>query len=62
MLSLAIMEVPWLRYYKKLPVFAGCAAVLSLLGAVIYILFLFPGDISADRTGNQRVFGATWPT
>lgn len=51
-----------MRYYKKLPVFAGCAAVLSLLGAVIYILFLFPGDISADRTGNQRVFGATYMT
>ena len=51
-----------MRVLKKLPLFIGIAAVFSLLGTVLYLLFFWPGDITADRTGNQLVFGATYMT
>lgn len=51
-----------MRALKKFPLLAGCAVAFSLLGAVIFILFFWPGDISANRTGNQLVFGATYMT
>lgn len=51
-----------MRLYRKLPALAGIAVVLSLLGVVIYLMFFFPGDISADRTGGQKIFGATYMT
>lgn len=34
------------------------AAVPLLI--TIYLLFWSPSDLSASRTGNQRVFGATY--
>lgn len=51
-----------MRALKKIPVLAGCTAALSLLGAVIFILFFWQNDISANRTGDQLVFGATYMT
>ena len=51
-----------MRALKKFPLLAGCAVASSLLGAVIFILFFWPGDIAANRTGNQLVFGATYMT
>ena len=51
-----------MRALKTIPVLAGCAAALSLLGAVVFILFFWQEDISADRTGDQLVFGATYMT
>lgn len=51
-----------MRRSRDISVFAGCAVVLSLLLAVVYLLFFCPKDISADRTGGQRVFGATYMT
>ncbi len=54
--------VIWLRLSKRLPMLAGITLSLCLLAAVIFLLFLWPGDITANRTGNQRVFGATYMT
>lgn len=51
-----------MRVFKNIPVLAGCVVPLSLLGVVIFILFFWQGDISADRTGDQLVFGATYMT
>ena len=51
-----------MRTLKNIPLLAGCAAALSLLGAVVFILFFWQGDITANRTGNQLVFGATYMT
>lgn len=51
-----------MRAIKNILVLVGCAAVLSLLGAVIVILFFWQGDISADRTEDRLVFGATYMT
>ena len=51
-----------MRALKNFPLLAGCAAALSLMGTVIFILFFWPGDISANRTGNQLVLGATYMT
>ncbi|MDE7171479.1 MAG: sugar ABC transporter substrate-binding protein [Oscillospiraceae bacterium] len=42
-----------------------CAAALAALAPLLiaaYLLFWSPADISASRTGNQRVFGATYMT
>lgn len=51
-----------MRILKKLPVVAGIVVTLSLLGAVAYLLFFCPWDITAERTGNQQIFGATYMT
>lgn len=47
---------------RNLPVVAGLAGIGGLLGAVIYLLFFCPLDLSAGQTGNQKVFGATYMT
>ena len=51
-----------MRILKKLPVVAGIVVTLSLLGAVAYLLFFCPWDITTERTGNQQIFGATYMT
>ncbi len=45
--------------------FVLCAAALAALAPLLiaaYLLFWNPADISASRTGSQRVFGATYMT
>lgn len=45
--------------------FVVCAVILVTLTPLLiaaYLLFWSPADISASRTGNQRVFGATYMT
>lgn len=41
---------------------AGMLLILALTAGVLYLLFLHPGDLSARRTENRRVFGATYMT
>lgn len=41
---------------------AATAMVVTPLLITIYLLFWSPSDLSASRTGNQRVFGATYMT
>ena len=41
---------------------AAVAMVVTPLLITIYLLFWSPNDLSASRTGNQRVFGATYMT
>ena len=43
----------------RISVFIGCAIILLLLSSVVFVLFFSPKDISANHTGDQRVFGAT---
>lgn len=47
---------------RHIPVFVGCAIIAALLLAVVFLLFFSPKDISANHTGGQRVFGATYMT
>ena len=41
---------------------AAISMVVTPLLITIYLLFWSPSDLSASRTGNQRVFGATYMT
>ena len=45
------------RRFASIAAIAMAAAPLLI---TIYLLFWSPGDLSASRTGNQRVFGATY--
>lgn len=47
---------------KRLPEAAGMLLILALTAAVLYILLLYPGDVSARQTENRRIFGATYMT
>lgn len=47
---------------KRLLEGGGMLLILALMAAVAYFLFLHPGDISARRTENRLVFGATYMT
>ena len=46
----------------RISVFIGCTIILLLLSVVVFVLFFSPKDVSADHTGEQRVFGATYMT
>ena len=41
---------------------AGMLFILALTAVVLYVLLLYPGDVSARQTGDRRVFGATYMT
>ena len=41
---------------------AAVAMVVFPLLITVYLLFWYPGDLSARQTGQQRVFGATYMT
>lgn len=41
---------------------AGFLLLLTLTLGTIYLLFFYPGDISARQTENRRIFGATYMT
>ena len=47
---------------KRLTEAAGMLLLLGLTAAVLYLLLLCPGDLSARRTENRLVFGATYMT
>lgn len=47
---------------QHIPVFIGCAVLLLLLLTVVFVLFFSPKDVSANHSGSQRVFGATYMT
>jgi len=47
---------------RKFGSFAAIVMMVTPLLIAIYLLFLSPNDISAGRTGKQRVFGATYMT
>ena len=47
---------------KRLLEAAGMLLILALTAAVLYVLLLYPGDISARQTENRRIFGATYMT
>ena len=47
---------------KRLLEAAGMLLILALTAVVLYVLLLYPGDISARQTGDRRVFGATYMT
>lgn len=47
---------------KRLLEAAGMLLILALTAAVLYVLLLYPGDISARQTEDRRVFGATYMT
>ena len=47
---------------QHIPVFIGCAVLLLLLPTVVFVLFFSPKDVSANHSGSQRVFGATYMT
>ena len=47
---------------KRLLEAAGMLLILALTAAVLYLLILYPGDISARRTENRLVFGAIYMT
>ena len=51
-----------MRFVKHVPLLAGTALAFSLLGTVVFLLFFWPKDISADQTGNHLIFGATYMT
>ena len=41
---------------------AGMLLILALAAAFLYVLLLYPGDVSARQTEDRRVFGATYMT
>ena len=45
---------------QHIPVFIGGAVLLLLLLPVVFVLFFSPKDVSANHSGSQRVFGATY--
>ena len=47
---------------KRLLEAAGMLLILALTAAVLYLLILYPGDISARRTENRLGFGAIYMT
>lgn len=47
---------------KRLLEAAGMLLILALAAAVLYVLLLYPGDVSAQQTEDRRVFGATYMT
>ena len=47
---------------RRLTSIAAIAMVVTPLLITIYLLFWSSSDLSASRTGNQRVFGATYMT
>lgn len=47
---------------KRALICAALLAVLAPLAVTAYLLFCYPGDISANRTENRLVFGATYMT
>lgn len=47
---------------KRLLEAAGMFLILALTAAVLYVLLLYPGDISARQSENRRIFGATYMT
>lgn len=47
---------------QHIPVFIGCAVLLLLLLTVVFVLFFSPKDVSANHSGSQRLFGATYMT
>lgn len=47
---------------QHIPVFIGCAVLLLLLLTVVFVLFFSPKDVSANHSGSQRLFGATYTT
>ncbi len=48
--------------HRRSNAFAAMAMIVVPLLITIYLLFLSPNDLSASRTGKQRVFGATYMT
>lgn len=47
---------------KRLLEAVGILLILALTAAVLYVLLLYPGDISARQSENRRIFGATYMT
>ena len=47
---------------KRLLEAAGMLLILALTAVVLYVLLLYPGDISAQQTENRKIFGATYMT
>lgn len=47
---------------RKLLIGAGALLALAPLAAVCFLLFLYPGDLSARQAEDRRVFGATYMT
>ena len=50
------------RISKQLSTGAALLAVLAPLAAAAFLLFLYPGDLSAAQTERRAVFGATYMT
>lgn len=47
---------------KRILISVGALFILLPMIAVCYLLFFYPGDISARRTENHLIFGATYMT
>ncbi|MBQ9347188.1 MAG: substrate-binding domain-containing protein, partial [Oscillibacter sp.] len=47
---------------KQPVVVSGNLVLLAALAALLYLLFLFPGDVSENQTEGRTVFGATYMT
>ena len=41
---------------KRLLEAAGMLLILALTAVVLYVLLLYPGDISAQQTENRKIF------
>ncbi len=51
------------RHPKRALIGSGAAAAALIpLAAIIFLLFFYPGDISANQTENRVIFGATYMT
>jgi len=51
-----------MKHLKRPLAYGGSALILVLLLAAVYLLFWYPGDVSASQTENRLVFGATYMT
>lgn len=51
-----------MKHLKRPLILGGSALILALLLAAAYLLFWYPGDVSASQTENRLVFGATYMT